>query len=79
MRRRMGMIMRLRVCMRLSVVMRVVMGFRMNLNDRWSRRMRMVMPMPTQLRQLLRLRRHMTITKRIATIIHTRTHTHEQP
>ena len=42
-------------------------------------RMPMTMPMPTQLRQLLRLRRHMTITKRTAMIIHTRTHTHEQP
>ena len=41
--------------------------------------MRMPMPMLTQLRQLLRLRRHMTITKRTAMIIHTRTHTHEQP
>ena len=39
----------------------------------------MRMTMPTQLRQLLRLRRHMTITKRTAMIIHTRTHTHEQP
>ena len=37
------------------------------------------MTMPTQLRRLRRLRRHMTITKRMATIIHTRTHTHEQP
>ena len=43
----------------------------------------MRMTMPTQLRRLRRLRRHMTITKRMATIIHTRTrthtHTHEQP
>ena len=37
------------------------------------------MTMLTQLCQLLRLRRHMTITKRTAMIIHTRTHTHEQP
>ena len=33
----------------------------------------------TMLTQLRRLRRHMTITKRMATIIHTRTHTHDQP
>ena len=39
----------------------------------------MRMTMPTQLRRLRRLRRHMTITKRTAMIIHTRTHTHEQP
>ena len=37
------------------------------------------MTMTMQLRQLLRLRRHMTITKRAAMLIHTRTHTHEQP
>ena len=46
---------------------------------RISTRKHLVMRMPTLLRQLLRLRRHMTITKRTAMIIHTRTHTHEQP
>ena len=33
----------------------------------------------TMLTQLRRQRLPMTITKRMATIIHTRTHTHEQP
>ena len=51
----------------------------MRISTRKHLDMSMRMTMLTQLRQLLRLRRHMTITKRTAMIIHTHTHTHEQP
>ena len=49
----------------------------MTTRRRMHTRKRMIMAMRTP--RHLRQRLPMTITKRMATIIHTRTHTHEQP
>ena len=83
MRMRMGMTIRIRRLQRSFRFIRNPMTTRMTTDRRMHTRKRMIMPM--RRRMAMRTPRHlrqrlpMTITKRMATIIHTRTHTHEQP